>query len=262
MADVQANLQTFMLTQDFDPEHWDWDPNELTALSSCDAAAKIIAARFAAAGVPLEEAYAIEHDKDEKDIWDEYQNIYNKEVSGRHMHIVAKLGKENALPLEQIASIAGVDPAYIEKPRPGRYSYDNMLSYLIHIKYPEKYQYDEDAVITLAGRPYMYYYRERHKAWMQGRAKRVAADSELKLDEVMQMIMDGKLSRKDLLTDPQYKYVYILNKRKIDTWIKNALSFRFDQQRAEKGMFDDEDEMTRGTQEVSAVMLENLKNRI
>ena len=260
MSDFQANLRTFMLTQDFDPEHWNWDPNELNALSSCKDTAKAIVARFAAAGVPIEEAYAIEHNKDEKEIWDEYHNVYISEVSGRHIHFVAKLGKDNALPLERIALIAGVNPAFIERPRPGRYAYDNMLSYLIHIKYPSKYQYDPQAVITLAGKSYMNYYRDRHKAWMQGRAKRVAADSELKLDEVMQMIMDGKLSRKDLLTDPQYKYVYILNKRKIDTWIKNALSFRFDQQRAEKGMFDDEDEMTRGTQEVSAIMLEHLKN--
>lgn len=205
-----------MLTQDFDPEHWDWDPNELTALSSCDAAAKIIAARFAAAGVSLEEAYAIEHDKDEKDIWDEYQNIYNKEVSGRHMHIVVKLGKDNALPLERIASIIGVNPAFIERPRPGRYSYDNMLSYLIHIKYPSKFQYDPQTVITLAGKPYMDYYGDRYKAWMQGRAKRVEAATKLKFKEVKQMIMDGKLSKKEIVTDPQYKYVYIENINAID----------------------------------------------
>ena len=255
MPDVKANLRTFMLTQDFDPEHWDWDTNELTALSSCAATAKVIVARFAAAGIPLDEAYAIEHNKDEKEIWDEYRNGYICEVSGRHIHFVAKLGKDNSLPLERIASIAGVNPAFIERPRPGRYAYDNMLSYLIHIKYPSKFQYDPQVIITLAGKSYMDYYRDRHKAWMQGRAKRVAAENEIKLAEVRQMIMDGKLSRKDLLTDAQYMYVYMQHKVELDKLIKNVLSYRYHQKLAEKGRYDDEKDMMSGMKDVDAFLI-------
>lgn len=241
MADVKANLRTFMLTQDFDPEHWVWSPDELTALSSCDAAARIIAARFAAAGFPLEEAYAICHDKDEKTLWDEYHSKYVRKVSGPHIHFVAKLGKANALPLERIASIAGVDPAFIEKPKTGRYAYDNMLAYLIHIKYADKYQYDPQAVITLAGKHYMDYYSDRYKAWMQGRANRVEAATELTFKEVRKMIMDGKLSKKELVTNPRYKYVYIENVSAIDKLFDDLRTYLTRQKSAQEGGYGNED---------------------
>ena len=133
-----------------------------------------------------------------------------------------------------------------------------MLSYLIHIKYPSKYQYKPQEVLTLAGKDYLARYDDRHKAWMQGRAKRVTAESAIKLNEVLLMIMDGKLSRKDLLTDPQYSYVYMLNKNKIDKAIKNALSYRYDQKSAGEGFYDEEDEMIRGTKEVDLMYLNRL----
>ena len=241
MADVKANLRTFMLTQDFDPEHWDWSPNDLMALSSCDAAARIIAARFAAAGFPLEEAYAICHDKDEKTLWDEYQSKYVRKVSGPHMHFVAKLGKANALPLERIASIAGVDPAFIEKPKTGRYAYDNMLSYLIHIKYADKYQYDPQAVITLAGKPYIDYYSDRYKAWMQGRAKCVEAAAELKFKDIKKMIMNGEIDKNELALNPKYKYVYIENMNAIDKLFEGVDAYNVRQNSAKEGRYGNED---------------------
>ena len=162
------------------------------------------------------------------EICDYYKNIYIREFSGPHLHFVAKLGEANALPLETIASIAGVDPAYIEKPRTGRYAYDNMLAYLIHIKYPSKYQYSPEAVVTLAGKNYMEYYREKHKAWIRGRAKRVSLENDIKLEEVQQMLMDGKLYLEDLLSDPQYKYVYMANKRKLDRLMDDIKDFWLD----------------------------------
>ena len=59
-----ANLTTFMLGQDFLPEHWKWTPTELESLGACDSAAKVILERLRAAGLEVIEAYAIAHDKD------------------------------------------------------------------------------------------------------------------------------------------------------------------------------------------------------
>ena len=154
-----ANLTTFMLSQDFLPEHWDWDDQEKKILvyyaNTPDAAkevGKIILNRIIANGLDVSAAYAIMHDKDEHIIWNEYQNKYISNFTSHHVHFVAKLKKGETL--ERIASIVGVEPNFIEKPQRGRYSFDNMLSYLIHIKYPAKYRYNAREVVTFVGKDY------------------------------------------------------------------------------------------------------------
>lgn len=63
----QANLRTFMLVQDFAPEHWDWTPDELKSLGDISAMGKVVLKRLQSAGLEVAEAYAIAHDKDERD---------------------------------------------------------------------------------------------------------------------------------------------------------------------------------------------------
>ena len=218
-----ANLTTFMLSQDYLPEHWDWDVTEKAALGSCDATAKVILDRLTAAGLSVREAYAITHDKDEHEIWDEYQNQYIVNFTSNHIHFSCKLAKGETL--ENIAKFIGVTPNYIGRPKAGRYAYDNMLSYLIHIKYPKKYQYNPQEVITLAGKDYIEYFRESHRRWMHGRAERIIAETEVDLKDIKIMIINGELTRFDLLTKPEYKYVYQMHMGTIDTLLVNHKTY-------------------------------------
>ena len=220
-AKKPANLTTFMLSQDFLPEHWDWtapEKNVLASYSNTDDAAKmvgnVIFNRLMSNGLDIAEAYAIMHNMDEHIIWNEYKNQYITSFTTHHIHFVAKL-KVGAT-LEKIAEIIGVAPNFIEKPQRGRYSYDNMLSYLIHIKYPQKYRYNARDVVTFVGNDYFnHYYAENHKQWMHGRAERIVLESRMTLHDVEMLIMDDKLTKQELVTNPEYKYVYQLHRERI-----------------------------------------------
>lgn len=225
-----ANLTTFMLSQDYLPEHWDWDVTEKAALGSCDATAKVILARLTAAGLSVREAYAITHDKDEHEIWNEYTNQYIVNFTSNHIHFSCKLAKGETL--ENIAKFIGVTPNYIGRPKVGRYAYDNMLSYLIHIKYPKKYQYSPQNVVTLTGKEYIEHYRESHRRWMHGRAEKIIADAHVDFKDLQRMIMDGEITEYDLLTKPEYKYVYQLHMDRIDKLLKDHTSYIARQKRA------------------------------
>lgn len=113
--------------------------------------------------------YAIEH-KGEKKADSKSKEYHNStDATKPHYHIVARLEPSHGATLEEIAEYIGVPPEVIEKPRPGRYSYPNSLSYLTHIKYENKIQYAPEDVVTLAGTDYMERYNENKESWLKGR---------------------------------------------------------------------------------------------
>lgn len=248
-----AILTTIMLSQDYDPEHWKWSDDENKVLDqyrfSPDAAKEvgtIILNHLLAHGVEFEEAYAITHDKDEHVIWSEYKNQYITTFTSNHIHFVAKFKKGDTL--ENLADFIGIDPQYIEKPKSGRYSYDNMLSYLIHIKYPQKYRYNARDVVTLMGQNYFdAHYSEKYKQWMHGRAERIAYESAYTLKDVKMMIMDGKISMKDLLTKPEFKYIFITYKKTLENLMRDYQDYLLLQKKAEEGFFDEDDALIKGS---------------
>lgn len=221
-----ANLSTFMLSQDYLPEHWKWTVQEQQALSSndCEKVGQVIMSRFENNGVKLEAAYIITHDQDEHEIWDEYQNCYKSSFTSHHIHFVGKFKKGDAMPIEKIAEIIGVEENYIVKPKPGRYSYDNMLSYLIHIKYPAKHRYRADSVVTLAGSDYMKIYSESHRAWMRGRAEKMIADAIPTYKELKVMIAEDSITEDELYDDPKYRLLLIEHLSDIDKMFQNRLT--------------------------------------
>ena len=118
---------------------------------------------------------------------------------------------------EQMEKYIGISPEIIEKPKPGRYSYDNMLSYLTHIKYVDKIQYAPEDVVTLAGSDYMDYYNERKKRWIKAReivAKKGGKTRDRLFRETMEKLDRGELTYNEialtkggcaLLTDSKYQ---------------------------------------------------------
>lgn len=218
MATEEAVLNNIMVTQDFVPEHWDWSDAEKTALGDSEKMGQIILTRLENGGCEVAEMYAILHDKDEAKLWDENERVYTTKFTSNHAHFVIRFTKGNTL--LELAKIIGLEANYIEKPKRGRYAYDNMLSYLTHIKYDKKYQYDVHSVVTIKGKDYMEYYRERHEAWIRGRAERSVKDADALLNYMKDALAKGEITKNDIALDKNMKYVYALKKRQLDTIIE------------------------------------------
>ena len=177
---------------------------------------KIIKSRLEKAGCEIEEMYAIMHDKDEKRLWNEYKKAYDTALTSSHGHFVVKFQKGKGKTLPELASAVGLEENYIEKPHSGRYAYDNMLSYLIHIKYDKKYQYSPSSVYTIAGKDYMEYNSERHESWVKGKAKKTIENTKELLNFILLGIASGEIFFNDICLDEEWKKVYALNSAKID----------------------------------------------
>lgn len=216
MARKEANLNNILFSQDFLPEHWNWTDVEKAHLGNVAEMGEIIKTRLENDGCEIEEMYGILHDKDESKLWNEYTMIYEKKFVFKHVHFVIKFksGKGNTLAV--IANLIGIEPNFVERPRRGRYAYDNMLSYLTHIKYDRKYQYDVHSVCTIVGKDYVKYYRERHEAWVQGRAVKSMNELRKLVDPICYKIVKDGLTLEDIIHHEIYREVYILFPSKID----------------------------------------------
>lgn len=218
MARKDATLRTLTLAQDFAPEHWPgWTGAEKAMLGNCEEMGKIIKKRLEDGGCEIVEMYGMIHDKDEHRLWDEYEMLYKLQFSLAHIHIVVKLAPEKGKTFDELAELIGIKSNYIEKPKAGRYAYDNMLAYLTHIKYHKKYQYAPQDVITFAGKDYMEYYRERYEAWMKGRAKLLVKNTKADLDTLIaKIVKDENFTEDNIFLDRDYSEIYMLNGDKID----------------------------------------------
>lgn len=208
MARLNANLSFFMLASDYDPAHYNWPEKELAALGDCKAIAEVIKKRLEDNGVKVKEMYAIEH-KGEKKADSKSKEYHNStDATKPHYHIVARLEPSHGATLEEIAEYIGVPPEVIEKPKPGRYSYDNMLAYLTHIKDESKIQYAPEDVVTLAGSNYMDYYNQRKERWIKAR-EIVAQKGGKTLDrlfrEAVSKLKSGELFYRELAGVPKYR---------------------------------------------------------
>lgn len=216
MARKLANLRLAQITQDFLPEHWNWTDEEKKHLGDVEEMGKIIKSRLENAGCEIEEMYSVKHDKDEKKLWNEYKMIYEIQFKSNHAHFVIKFRKDKGKTLPELANAVGIEENYIEKPRSGRHAYDNMLSYLIHIKYDQKYQYDVHSIHTLAGKKYVVHFRENYESWVRGRAKKCIESAQELTDFLINGIADGKITFKDIAMDDEWYKAYILSSAKID----------------------------------------------
>lgn len=208
MARLEAILTFFMLTSDYNPAHYDWTENELAALGNCKSTAAVIKRRLEGNDAKVKEMYVIEHEGEKKadSKSKEYHN--STDTTKPHYHIVVRFEPSHGATLKEIAEYIGVPPEVIEKPKPGRYSYDNMLSYLTHIKYANKIQYAPEDVVTLAGSDYMDYYNERKERWERAKAI-VAKKGGKPLDrlfrEAMAEMKSGELSYSELAGISKYR---------------------------------------------------------
>lgn len=230
MARKEADLTTCMITQQLDPDFFSWTDDEKKVLSQgAHAIADLICKKLYAAGMAVAEAHCIIHNKDMREVWDTTENRYVLEQKPEHFHIVLKFfrdeeGKVYGGTPTKIANAVGVSPEYIEKPRRGKFAYDNMLSYLIHIKYADKAQYEPTEVVTVGcdkdGTPlyqsFQDYYKERKREWLDGRAKIKAEQAKVSIEILEEKILTGEVCKNQILLTDEYYDIYARNKRRCD----------------------------------------------
>lgn len=245
MARKEADLQLCGITQQFQKEYFTgWEDDELKAIENHDlkAVIDIITKKLLANNMIPLAIYGIVHDKDYRDSWDNVTCEYVTELKPIHFHLVIKFatfeGKLYSGTLDKIASAVGVEPAYVERAKKGKFAYDNMLAYLIHIKHSDKTLYSCKEVISSGAldketnaplyKDYKDIYSEKKKEWEAGRAKVTAERARIDIDILEEKILLGELTKNQvLLTDELYE-IYARNKRKcedaFDTYAQHKIA--------------------------------------
>lgn len=219
----QANLSCVMIVQQLNPEFWvDWDGNIIKQARNGNIRPLIeeLVKRFENNGCEISEAYGMLHDKDELSIWDQDKLRNVVELKTKHVHILIKFAKGDTL--NSLAVKAGIAPQYLEKAKSGRYGFDNLLAYLVHAKDPNKHQYNPDEVVTVLGEDYVSVYNRCMATWMRGRATKEAKATNLSVDYLISEILEGKLTKSQVLLTNEFYKVYALHKRKINDAFETA----------------------------------------
>lgn len=221
VARQENNPTSIAMTQYLDPAYWSWAANDANGAALLQQGAEAILAhlvqRLEAGGCEVVEAYAIIHDKDEREVWSDVQKALVVELKPAHIHVVIKFAsREKSAPIARLGVLLGVEPQYVEKPGRGRYAYDNMLSYLTHVKYVDKYQYAPSEVATVRGPDYLGIDAQRRETWLKGRVhvknKRVAEDFE----DMRERVLQGEITRDQIMLTDELFDIYSRHSREID----------------------------------------------
>ena len=233
---AETPLTLFGLTQQLEPEHWTWatTPEAAAVLQQgADAILTELVRRLEAGGCEVDAAYGIVHDQDEREVWSEVAQKLQPESKPSHIHVViAFTDRKHGATLTRIAQLLGVEPQYVEKPGRGGHAFDNMLAYLVHVKYFEKHQYRPEAVATVRGRDYVAIAHERWADWLRGRATVGRKKAVEGVDDLEARILAGEVSLQQvLLTDDLYR-VYATARVRLDTAFQTAAMRRMAQSAA------------------------------
>ena len=210
----EALLTSVAITQYFDTTYWKngWD-EELIKSANIEKILEEIVKRVSDVAT-VSEAYAIKHDKDTSLAYDSVTRTTISKLKEPHIHALLKFSK--GATLTDLAVKIGLEPQYLEKAKSGRYGYDNLLAYLIHAKDKDKYQYSPDEVITLTGKNYLEVYHERHVSWLKGKAKKEVKQTYKDIDLLIDNILNGNITKKEMLLNKDYHMLYAVHKTKIN----------------------------------------------
>lgn len=227
--------KTYMITQQLDPENFAWtavfdETTKINRFSTNPIATDTIAVMILSGlesylaqqtnGNHVTNVFYILHDKDKHP---------DGTLKEPHIHLIVTFASK--IDRRAVADCAGVAEQYVESPKQGRYGLINMLSYLIHAKDAQKYQYDPSEVHDLHELPdgttgvtavtnelggYTDVYRQHSLEWAKGRASKVRTKTKGEdIDWLESEILAGKLTEKQiLLTDDLYT-IASLNWRRV-----------------------------------------------
>lgn len=219
MRKKEANLTAIMLVQQLEDEHWKtWQ--DKTALKQARDENNIrplletVTDKLNKADITVKEAYGIKHDKDEINVWNQelMKNVIEKKTE--HIHFLFKF--EKGASLNRIAIAVGVEPQYLEKLKSGRYGYDNCLAYLVHAKDETKFQYQPEEVVTVLGEDYKSIYHRCMATWVKGRATKKAKETNLSVDWLIERILAGEVTKRNIMLTDEYYSIYGQHKRKVN----------------------------------------------
>ena len=230
MARKEADLKSFMITQQLKDEYYkNWttaeDIQALESARSGDIKLLLIRLiqRLAMSGIYIKEIYGILH------CGDKFADLTEKE---NHFHAVGKVKTGSPSTLTNIANAIGIEQQYIEKPNRSKYAYDNMLSYLTHVKDERKTPHDPAEVVGLGlsddnkviseeyCRPYTEIYAERIDAWLKGKAKKKAQNARLDIDWLEEELLHGRITIEQIMLTDELYDIYARNKRRCDDAIE------------------------------------------
>ncbi len=221
VAKQENNPTSIGLTQYLDPSYWTWAAEDANGAALLQQGAGPILAyivqRLEAVGCEVVEAYGIVHDKDEREVWSDTEKALVVEPKPDHLHAVIKFAsRSKSAPLDRLAFGIGVEPQYVEKPGRGRYAFDNMLSYLTHVKYADKHQYAPSEVATVRGPDYLGIDALRRETWLKGRAhvkKKVVAEN---FEDMRERVLQGEITRDQIMLTDGLFDIYSRHQREID----------------------------------------------
>ncbi|WP_438838441.1 Rep family protein [Streptococcus pluranimalium] len=219
-----SNLTAIMLVQQLEDEQWSLWTDKSTIHKARDGNCKPlleeIVKKFNTDGIIVEEAYGIIHDKDIISVWNPTEKKNINEAKTKHIHFLFKF--EKGASLQRLALAIKVESQYLEKLKSGRYGYDNCQAYLVHAKDESKHQYSPDEVVTVLGEDYLSLYNRKMEAWLRGRAKKEAQETNLSVDWLIAKILTGDLTKSQILLTDDYYKIYGQHKRKINEALETA----------------------------------------
>lgn len=218
MARKEASLTACMITQALQPEYWDWSDADLKIIEGNNVGeiTNKIVEKLESAGMSVVEAYGIIHDSDTVMEWDEIECREVVSYKTHHIHVIVKFEKGKGGIVAKIANAVGLEPQFVEKPGKGRFAYDNMLAYLIHIKYTDKHQYKPEQVYTARGESYVKVAHERNEDWLKGRAKVQVQKAKVDADWLEEKILSGEVTKQQVMLTDEYYAIYARAKRRCE----------------------------------------------
>lgn len=220
----EDKLSMCMITQAYYPQHWSpdkWDADVIKDAKLREITFKI-AKYLKDEGAEVDAVYGITHDRDTREIWDD--KLKRNVIEQKHLHghwVVKFKDKESGLTISKIAEAVGLAPQFIDRAKPGRFAYDNMLSYLIHAKDSEKFAYSASDVVSVVKdgvQSYKEIYAESKDRWERGRAKKTAdkARSSETVDSLYLKVISGEVTLEQVQLTEDYYQIYAHNKLKFD----------------------------------------------
>lgn len=228
----EASLTCCMIALQFEDKYFPtWTSEELESVAMAREGniarmTNVMGQKLAEANIGFDSVYAITHNADVRNVWDDISSRYVKEEKPIHGHFLWHFIKGQGSPatVSSIAEALGIEQNFVEKPKRGRMAYDNMLAYLVHAKDSNKAQYKVADVYSTGMskdgeplfRPYAEIYAERKEAWEKGRAVKKMASAREDIDHLEELILTGKVTKSQVVLTDEYYDVYSRNARRCE----------------------------------------------
>lgn len=214
MARTESPLKKIMFVSDYNPDHYDWNPQEQSALGDSKSTAEIIKSRLESNGISIDRMYAIEHKSEKKGelFWastrhekePDFLKFQTEIRQKKHIHVLIFFSDNSPVERTRAAKIMGVSINAIDK----IHTEDGCLAYLCHCKYPAKYQYKKTDVITLKGTDFSTIYDQNCQRWFASQIPKAASKTKRNnksiFKEIIDLLISGKISYDEIFTIDEY----------------------------------------------------------